>query len=111
MWYTLFNPEEQIMTCYSAEEPEKYIKQICTECYPGSKSKRMKTVQFQMLLEHGGIEKFYVVISNEKPVECKWVCRWFWYGDMPLTIKWTLNHLDWHLVSKHSNKNSNSMMN
>ena len=99
MYYTLFNPEEQIMTCYATEQPELYINQIRTECFPYSKSKRMGTVQFQTILEHGGVDKFYVVVSNEKPVECKWLCRWFWYGDRPLTIKWANNHLDWKLVS------------
>ena len=98
-WYILFNPEEQIMTCYNTDYPEKYIRQIREECYPDSSSNRMKTVQFQTILEHGGVNKFFVVVCNDKPEECKWVCRWFWYGDMPDTIEWVNNHLDWRLVS------------
>ena len=56
MYYILFNPQEQIMICYSADSPELYIHKIRTECYPNSNSKRMGTVQFQTILEHGGVE-------------------------------------------------------
>lgn len=97
MYYVLFNPIQKIMTCYKTAEPEKYIRDIRKKCYPGSKDRRMNSVQFKTILENGGVDKFYAVILNNKPEECQWCCRWFDYSDMPETIKWANNHMDWKL--------------